>query len=296
MDGPAGARWAAPSLLRRRHCLACITPLPAPPPAAPPPPQVRAALDTIQEGLGPLPLLPAETEDGDDAAEAKDGKAKDAPAAPAAVGSKRPAVLADGTYATQAAVLEAPLPAAGPGGASAPNLRALLLGGDFFLGGVIAAALTKLVLRLRALGAPAAAANRAAAGAMLSIASILRLGEWGGLPSPLDDDSRERMVACLNVLARPEPDMVKVGGACLVLWSCMCWVACDGGGVRFQVVASGRGWSAHLRRMACQEVLPSCAGSQFGFCGTSLPAQADSALPSPPRSCGWTTAAARSAR
>jgi coatomer subunit beta len=175
---------------------------------------VRAAIDTINEGLGPLPLLPPETEDaGDDAAAAKDGGAgAGAPGTPVgAVGSKRPAVLADGTYASQAAVLEAPLPAGGAS-ASAPALRALLLGGDFFLGGVVAAALTKLVLRLRALGAPRAAANRAAAGAMLAVAAILRLGTWSGLPSPLDDDSRDRMAACLEVLARPEPETVKVRG------------------------------------------------------------------------------------
>lgn len=33
---------------------------------------------------------------------------------------------------------------------SAPNLRALLLGGDFFLGGVIAGTLAKLSLKMQA--------------------------------------------------------------------------------------------------------------------------------------------------
>jgi hypothetical protein len=181
--------------------------------------QVRAALDTIKEGLGPLPLLPPEAdEEPADDAEAKDNggatggaAAKTTSGAPAgSVGSKRPAVLADGTYATQAAVQEAPLASAAGGAGSVPNLRALLLGGDFFLGGVVAAALTKLALRLRAAGVPRAAANRASATAMLLVASVLRLGEWSGLPSPLDDDSRERMSTCLEVLARPEPEMVKV--------------------------------------------------------------------------------------
>ena len=189
------------------------------------PDEARAALDTIREGLGPLPLLPPSDADGDvaggdDAAEAKDtaaadgagGVARSSSGVPAAaVGSKRPAVLADGTYASQAAVLEAPLVGAGGTAAGAvPNLRALLLGGDFFLGGAVAAALTKLVLRLRALGAPRAAGRRAAAQAMLAVAAILRLGEWPGLPSPLDDDSRERMTACLSVLARPEPEAVRL--------------------------------------------------------------------------------------
>ena len=39
-----------------------------------------------------------------------------------------------------------------PCGTLQANLRVLLLGGDFFLGGVIAGTLTKLMLRLRGLG------------------------------------------------------------------------------------------------------------------------------------------------
>jgi hypothetical protein len=123
-------------------------------------------------------------------------------------------VLADGTYATQAAVAEASSAAALLGSSTAPNLRALLLGGDFFLGGVIAGALTKLVLRWRGLSGPGPAANARAASAMLSIVSILRLGSSGSaaLGAPLDEDSRDRMFACLAILADPHPDMAQVGG------------------------------------------------------------------------------------
>jgi hypothetical protein len=48
---------------------------------------------------------------------------------------------------------------------------------------------------------------------MLTIASILRLGDGPSLPCPLDDDSRDRMLACLQVLAVPEEEAVKVRGA-----------------------------------------------------------------------------------
>jgi coatomer subunit beta len=48
----------------------------------------------------------------------------------------RPAVLSDGTYATQVSATEL---AASAGVSLTPNLRALLLGGDFFLGAVISA-------------------------------------------------------------------------------------------------------------------------------------------------------------
>jgi coatomer subunit beta len=125
--------------------------------------------------------------------------------------------------------VEAPL--ASITGAAVPNLRALLLGGDFFLGGVIAGTLTKLLLRWRALKGDGAQANKLSAHAMLTIVSILRLGESPALPMPLDDDSRDRMKTCLQVLAAPHPDVSKVRGgvirpcggcfACLVTLLCM---------------------------------------------------------------------------
>lgn len=86
-------------------------------------------------------------------------------------------------------------------------------GGDFFLGGVIAGTLTKLMLRLRATGSiPGAALNKASAEAMLVIVSMLRLGDSSSLPCPLDDDSRVRMLQCLQMLARPDEELVKVCG------------------------------------------------------------------------------------
>mmetsp|Transcript_15129 Transcript_15129/g.39929 ORF Transcript_15129/g.39929 Transcript_15129/m.39929 type:complete len:366 (+) Transcript_15129:1-1098(+) len=52
--------------------------------------------------------------------------------------------------------------------------------------------------------------NKAPASAMLTITHILRLGEAPQLPVPLDDDSRDRMMLCLQVLAHPEEEAVKV--------------------------------------------------------------------------------------
>ena len=83
-----------------------------------------------------------------DQAEAADESSTDKqPEAPKAVTTTR--VLADGTYATEtvytsnaaAARLEQVR------AASKPPLRALILGGDFFTGSVLAATLTKLVMR-----------------------------------------------------------------------------------------------------------------------------------------------------
>lgn len=86
----------------------------------------------------------------------------------------------------QAAVVETPLVTVG--GPLPPNLRALLLVGDFFLGGVIAVSLTKLLLRLRSLGTAAPMLNKAVAQGMLAIISIMRLGESPALPTPLDGE------------------------------------------------------------------------------------------------------------
>jgi hypothetical protein len=46
---------------------------------------------------------------------------------------------------------------------------------------------------------------------MLLIVSMLRLGDWPELPAPLDDDSKLRMMQCVQVLSHPEPELVKVG-------------------------------------------------------------------------------------
>ncbi len=168
--------------------------------------EIEATVDTIKQSVGPLPLLAKE---GDEAEAAGTAAAGSAPAT-APTGSRRPAVLADGTYASQAAVVELPSSSA-VNAPSAPNLRSLLLGGDFFIGGAMAGALTKLALRRRSSGAlSAAAVNKATAEAMLYIVSVLRLGEWPELPTPLDDDSRLRMMQCLQVLAKPEEELVHV--------------------------------------------------------------------------------------
>jgi len=52
--------------------------------------------------------------------------------------SNRPAVLPDGSYASQTALADTFAGAGALGASAAPNLRTLLLAGDFFLGAVVA--------------------------------------------------------------------------------------------------------------------------------------------------------------
>lgn len=126
-------------------------------------PEVEQALATIKQALGELPFytLSAATE-GE--AEGEKPAAPGVSAVPPPVApSKRPAVLADGTYATQSAATEvasaAPTAAVLAGAGTSANLRSLLLTGDFFLGSVAATTLTKLLLRLEQLQPDATSVN-----------------------------------------------------------------------------------------------------------------------------------------
>ncbi|CAL8470680.1 g10222 [Coccomyxa elongata] len=153
---------------------------------------IHAALDVIRTGLGSIPFVKDKDEKADE-----EEVVEDIPT-PAMPASNRPAVLPDGSYATQTALADTfALPASMA--ASAPNLRTLLLSGDFFLGGVVAGTLTKLLLRLRKLQGQAP--HRMVAEAMLFVAAILRLGESPQMAHPIDADSMDRMVTCLQVLA-----------------------------------------------------------------------------------------------
>jgi coatomer subunit beta len=80
-----------------------------------------------------------------------------------------------------------------------------MLSGDFFLGGVVAASLAKLALRLRQLGLKTRVVNQVSAQVMLYATSILRLGEAKALTHPIDDDSVSRIVTALQVLSRRPP-------------------------------------------------------------------------------------------
>jgi coatomer subunit beta len=83
-------------------------------------------------------------------------------------------VLADGTYATETAYSNPTLSAAAlesVKAAAKPPLRALILGGDFYTATVLAATLTKLVMRLKEVGGEAKAVNELRAEVRFSVAS-----------------------------------------------------------------------------------------------------------------------------
>ncbi|GJP57401.1 hypothetical protein CLOP_g5 [Closterium sp. NIES-67] len=181
-------------------------------------PEAQHAMATIKQSLGDLPFYTtasaeADAEAADAAKPVAPGVAAVPPPPPVIATSKRPAVLADGTYATQSAASEvsaAPTAVVAAAGGAAANLRSLLLAGDFFLGSVVGTALTKLVLRLEQLMPDKAEVNAVTVDAMLYLVGILRLGQSSALPQPIDDDSYDRIALCLRILARPSDVMRRV--------------------------------------------------------------------------------------
>lgn len=171
--------------------------------------EVESAISTIKQCVGDLPFYTV-SEEG----ETTDSSKPSQPVVNSVtVSSRRPAVLADGTYATQSAATETAIsaPAAVLGSlASSQNLRSLILSGDFFLAAAVACNLTKAVLRLEEVQPSKVEVNKAYTGALLIMVSILQLGESSYLPHPIDNDSHDRIVLCVRFLCNPGDDARKV--------------------------------------------------------------------------------------
>ncbi|MBA0745043.1 hypothetical protein Gogos_007634, partial [Gossypium gossypioides] len=159
--------------------------------------EVESGMATIKQCLGELPFYSI-SEEG----EATDASKKTPQANSITVSSRRPAVLADGTYATQSAASETAFsaPTVVQGSLASGNLRSLLLTGDFFLGAVVACTLTKLVLRLQEVQPSKVEVNKATTQALLIFVSMLQLGQSPVLPHPIDNDSNDRIVLCIRLL------------------------------------------------------------------------------------------------
>ncbi|KAL7613769.1 hypothetical protein Lser_V15G06850 [Lactuca serriola] len=166
--------------------------------------EVESGIMTIKQSLGDLPFYEA-PEEGD--SENKSQKVNSI-----TVSSKRPAILADGTYATQSAASEtvfAPVNSL-QSTLTSGNLRSLLLTGDFFLGAVVACTLTKLVLRLTEVQMLKSEVNRVCTQVLLIVVSMVQLGQSSFLPHPIDSDSYDRIVVCLRLLCNRNEEIKKI--------------------------------------------------------------------------------------
>ncbi|KAL1408249.1 coatomer subunit beta [Vanrija albida] len=164
---------------------------------------IKRAIFELRKVIGEVPILASEQKLLDEAEAADEAAgATDKEDAPKAVTTTR--VLADGTYATEtvytstaaAARLEQVRAAA------KPPLRALILGGDFFTATVLASTLTKLVLRYSELKVDPTSLNTLRAEAILIMTSIVRIGQSKFVTVPIDEDSQERILNCVEALSQ----------------------------------------------------------------------------------------------
>lgn len=159
--------------------------------------EVESGIATIKQCLGELPFFSV-SEEGEETDTSKKVQQVNS----ITVSSRRPAILADGTYATQSAASETAFspPTLVQGTLTSGNLRSLLLTGDFFLGAVVACTLTKLILRLEEVQSSQVEVNKASTQALLIMVSMLQLGQSSVLSHPIDNDSHDRIVLCIRLL------------------------------------------------------------------------------------------------
>jgi coatomer subunit beta len=170
--------------------------------------EVESGIATIKQCLGELPFYTASEE-----SEAQDVSKSSKVVSSATVSSRRPVILADGTYATQSAALETAMsaPVLVQGSlASVGNLRSLILSGDFFLESVVACTLTKLVLRLEEVQPSKVEVNKATTQSLLIMVSMLQLGQSSVLPHPIDNDSQDRIVLCIRLLCNKGEEVKRI--------------------------------------------------------------------------------------
>ncbi|KAI3704361.1 hypothetical protein L1987_74579 [Smallanthus sonchifolius] len=169
--------------------------------------EVQSGITTIKQCLGDLPFYLA-SEEGD----TNESSRRSQQVNSITISSKRPAILADGTYATQSAASESAfsLPTVVQTTLNSGNLRSLMLTGDFFLGAVVACTLTRLVLHLSEVQKSKVEVHKASTQVLLIIVSMLQLGQSSFLPHPIDNDSYDRIVLCLRLLCNPDEQMRKI--------------------------------------------------------------------------------------
>ncbi|KAI6012010.1 coatomer beta C-terminal region-domain-containing protein [Pisolithus microcarpus] len=165
---------------------------------------IEVVLAEIQKIIGQIPILDAESqeEEGNPQTDEEHNKGNFS-----STGAGRLRVLADGTYATETAfsvssthteqvIFDYELE---------PKVNcflALILGGDFFMGAVLAIALTKL-LRYYKLTSNRSKANSVRAEVMLTMMSIIGVSQSKFMTVPIDEDSNERILGCIQSLSQP---------------------------------------------------------------------------------------------
>lgn len=159
---------------------------------------VKEAWKFIRSSIGEVPILASEKNNS----ESKDNEDKengdlDVVSKP----KKGPVVLPDGTYATENALT---VEINTFEDEDVTRIRNLILAGDFYLGAVLSSTLVKLVLRLTQIQTAEKFVNALKAEALLIMVSILRVGESTYVTKKIDEDSADRILACIKFLTDEE--------------------------------------------------------------------------------------------
>lgn len=163
----------------------------------------------IRASIGEVPILASEKKhlEGTEEAEVDDDDLADGKSK--SLKKAGPVVLPDGTYATETA-LTARLSGLDDDGEH--QIRKLILDGDFFLAAVLSSTLVKLVLRVESVGISPAKVNALRAEALLVMVSILRVGATSFVKERIDEDSADRILACIKFLTDAEDsDAIRQG-------------------------------------------------------------------------------------
>jgi coatomer subunit beta len=180
--------------------------------------ELRAAYKAVQKALGAAPFVRADADDEPDSGEPRDDAATSSEPAKEHSGPK---LNADGTYASQSALVPDASASAAPGASSSsssaaaalaalPPLRANVVAGDFFLASVIGVVLTKLTLKLDAANELSTRdTNRVRGDTLLTLVGVLRLGRSSTPPHPIDRDSAARLYQCIRALTAPDAALLR---------------------------------------------------------------------------------------
>ncbi|PVU93360.1 hypothetical protein BB561_003340 [Smittium simulii] len=162
---------------------------------------VTMSWEKIQDSIGELPLLAKEERENFELQDDNPSSLNDTEL----TYQNTTKILPDGTYATESALVSSH--SANKNLANNPPLRALLLSGNYYLGTVLANTLVKLVLRFAELKAPEQEFNKFNAQALLVMIGVIRIGQSKFVSFSIDNDSYDRILACIRALEHREEDM-----------------------------------------------------------------------------------------
>uniref|UniRef100_A0A0M3I5H8 Coatomer subunit beta n=1 Tax=Ascaris lumbricoides TaxID=6252 RepID=A0A0M3I5H8_ASCLU len=168
---------------------------------------VTGVMEIIKKSLGELPIVESELRAAAGEEENEEFKEKDATVDAKTKLQPRQLVTADGTYATQSALLAAVKSTT----EEKPMLRKFLLEGNFFIAASLATTLSKLVLKYsKLLGGKGDKVNGFAGEALFIIASIINLGKSGITKTNVTEDDLDRLGMTVRVLCDQWPGVEEI--------------------------------------------------------------------------------------